>query len=298
VAEAGPGNGDSASRRTRTLLAIGAIVGLSAALWGALGQPGLRRQQADAVATVDDVAIARADYERALGALAADKRSPLTPADERRALDRLIDEELLVRRGLDLGLGTSDLAVRKSLVEAMVQFASAEAAGRDPDEQELRRFYAERPDLLQAAPGLRVKVVNFPSRNAAQVAAMRDALRSGRDFDAAALAAGAETVVVPDVLLPAARIAGYAGPTVGDAALALAPGDAAGPLDVAGVPTFVQLRERREGAVPPFDQVRDLVAEEWRRRQAEAALAQYLSQLRRHSRIRYAADAPPSVDGP
>ncbi len=298
MAEVGPGSGDAATRRAAALLAIGAIVGLAAALWGALGQPGLRDLHTDAVATVDDVAIARADYERALGALAADKRSPLTRADQRRALDRLIDEELLVRRGLDLGLGTSDLAVRKALVEAMVQFASAEAAGRDPDEQELRRFHAERPELLQSAPGLRVKVVNFPSRDAAQVAAMRGALRAGRDFDAAALAAGAEAVVVPDVLLPSARIAGYAGPTVADTALALAPGDVAGPLDIAGVPTFVQLREGRAGTVPPFDQVRDLVAEEWRRRQAEAALSQYLAQLRRQSRIRYAADAPPAADGP
>jgi parvulin-like peptidyl-prolyl isomerase len=287
---------DATSGRSGLLLALGAVLGLAAALWGALGQPVTGRPGADAIATVDGVAIARADYERALGALAADKRSPLTSGDERRALDRLVDEELLVRRGLDLGLGTSDLAVRKALVDAMVQFASAEAAGREPDDAELRRFYSERPGLVQSGPELRVRVVSFPSRDEARVAAMRAALHQRRDFEASARASGAEAVYVPDTLLPAAKIADYAGPSVRDAAIALAPGDVAGPLDVGGVPTFVQLLDRREGRPPPFEKVRAVVAEEWRRRQAEAALERYLSELRRKAKIRYSADAPKAAD--
>lgn len=294
MAEAGS---EGTHRRGGRLLALGAAVGLAAALWGALGQPGPGRPDADAIAAVDGVAIQRADYERALGALAADKRSPLTTGDARRALDRLIDEELLVRRGLDLGLGTSDLTVRKSLVEAMLQFAAAEAAGREPDEAELRRFYAERPELLQGEAELRVRVVSFPSRDAARVAAMRVALHAGEDFNAAVRLSGAEEVVVPDTLLPAAKLADYAGPAVRDAALVLAPGDVAGPLDAGGVPTFVLLVERRADSAPPFDAVREVVAEEWRRRQAEAALDRYLSELRRKAKIRYAADAPPAAGG-
>jgi len=289
---------EGTGRRGGRLLAIGASLGLAAALWGALGQPGLGRPDADAIATVDGVAIARADYERALASLAADKRSPLTTADARRALERLIDEELLVRRGLDVGLGTSDLAVRKSLVDAMVQFASAEAAGREPDETELRRYYAGRPELVQSEPELRVRVASFPSRDAAAVAAMRAALHAGKDFDAASAASGAEAVFVPDTLLPAAKLADYAGPAVRDAAAALAPGDVAGPLDAGGVPTFVLLVERRAGTVPPFETVRELVAEEWRKRQTEAALDRYLAELRRKAKIRYAADVPQAAARP
>jgi parvulin-like peptidyl-prolyl isomerase len=85
---------------------------------------------------------------------------------------------------------------------------------------------------------------------------------------------------------------------VRDAAIALAPGDVAGPLDVGGVPTFVQLLDRREGQPPPFEKVRAVVAEEWRRRQAEAALERYLSELRRKAKIRYSADAPKAANAP
>jgi hypothetical protein len=289
---------EGTGRRGGRLLATGASLGLAAALWGALGQPGLGRPDPDAMATVDGVAIARADYERALASLAADKRSPLTTADARRALERLVDEELLVRRGLDLGLGVSDLAVRKALVDAVVQFAAAEAAGREPGEAELRRYYAERPELVQSEPELRVRVASFPSRDAAAVAAMRAALHAGKDFDAASAASGAEPVLVPDTLLPAAKLADYAGPTVRDAAVALTPGDVAGPLDAGGVPTFVLLVERRAGNVPPFETVRELVAEEWRKRQTEAALDRYLAELRRKAKIRYAADAPQAAAQP
>ena len=266
---------------TRGLLAAGAVLGLAAALWGALGQPGFGRPGSSAVATVGGVEISRADYERALGALAADKRSPLTDADARRALDRLIDEELLVQRALELGLGNSDLGVRKALVDAMIQFAAAEAAGRQPDE------------AARTAPQLRVRAVNFPSREPERVAAMRDALRAGLGFDAAAASASAQPLVVPDTLLPATKLADYAGPAVRDAAIALNPGEVAGPIDVAGVPTFVFLLDKRAGETPPFEAVRDLVAEEWRRRQAEAALEHYLAGLRRSAKIRYATDAGP-----
>jgi hypothetical protein len=290
--------GDATGRRAGRLLAAGACLGLTTALWGALGQPGIGRAYSDAIATVDGVPIPRTDYERALGALAADKRSPLTTADELRALDSLISEELLVRRGLDLGLGTSDLAVRKALVDAMVQFATADAAAREPAEEELRRFYSERPWLARSEPQLRVRVVSFPSRDPARVAAMREALRAGQGFDAAAGSAGAETVVVPDTLLPATKLADYAGPAVRDAAIALAPGDVAGPLDVAGIPTFVLLLGRTQADIPPFETVRSVVAEEWRRRQAEVALEHYLAGLRRSSKIRYAPDAPRSKGGP
>lgn len=286
------------ARSSGRLLAVGAALGLAAALWGALGQPGFGRPGRDAIATVEGVEISRADYERALGALAADKRTPLTTADARRALDRLIDEELLVQRGLDLGLGTSDLAVRKAVVDAMVQFAAAETAGRRPDDDELRAFYAARPELVRSAPQVRVRVVSFPSREQASVEAMRAALRAGKDFDAAARSAGGEAVIVPDMLLPAQKLGDYAGPAVRDAAVALRPGEAAGPIDAGGVPTFVLSLDRREGSAPPFETVRDVVTEEWRRRQAEMALDEYLAGLRRTAKIRYAPDAPKGADAP
>jgi hypothetical protein len=81
----------AARRRTRLLLAAGAALGLGTALWGALGEPGLGRPAGDAVATVGGVEISRADYQRALGALAADKRTPLRMPPLHGALDRLID---------------------------------------------------------------------------------------------------------------------------------------------------------------------------------------------------------------
>ena len=177
----------------------------------------------DAIATVDGVEVSRADFDRALGALAADKRTPLTNADARRALDRLIDEELLVQRGLDFGLGTLDLAVRKAVVDAMVQFAAAETAGRQPDDDELRAFYAGRPGLVRTARRCACVSSAFRRATQASVEAMREALRAGKDFDVAARSAGGEVVIVPDMLLPARKLGDYAGPSVRDAAVALKP---------------------------------------------------------------------------
>jgi parvulin-like peptidyl-prolyl isomerase len=137
-----------------------------------------------------------------------------------------------------------------------------------------------------------VRVVSFPSRDAARVEAMRQALLGGAGFDDAARTSGAAPVQVPDTLLPPGKLADYAGPALRDAALALEPGDVAGPIDAGGVPSFVLLVDRTRPAPPAFEDVRPVVLEEWRRRQSERALAQYIESLRRSAAIEYSADAP------
>jgi hypothetical protein len=269
------------------------IIGLATALLTALGP--LRVEPAgreDGIALVDGRAIPRATYERALAALEADKRNPVTIADRRLALSRLIDEELLVRRALDLGLAEAEPSARKALVEAMLQLASVPAGRGDPDERELRRYYEERPMLFAGEPLLTIAMAFHPLAGKEQSGRMASLLRAGVAFEKAAAETGAELAAAPPELLSARKLADYLGPGIADAARQLAAGEAVGPIEVAGRSLFVLMRERREGPRPPFESIREQVLEAWQRTARDRALETYLAGLRNRAHITFASDAP------
>jgi hypothetical protein len=69
-------------------------------------------------------------------------------------------------------------------------------------------------------------------------------------------------------------------------------GETVGPLAIANRIVFVHLVERTETPPPPLEVVRDVVAEEWQKREAEKAFAAYVDALRRKASIYYDARAP------
>lgn len=100
--------------RATGVLAAGALLGLAAAGAALLApRAGPAALPDDVVAVVNGAPVRSADYRRAVAALAADRRDPLGDADRRFVLERLVDEELLVQRALELGLARHDRRVRK-----------------------------------------------------------------------------------------------------------------------------------------------------------------------------------------
>jgi parvulin-like peptidyl-prolyl isomerase len=267
------------------MFGAGAAVGLGVALFTALGPLDTGAEAGDLAARVGDGGVSRASYSRAIEALEADKRNPLTAADRARALDRLIDEELLVQRGIELGLPASEPSVRKAIVDAMVQFATVQGAERAPTEAELKRFYDTRPDLFRSDPALRVAAAALPGYDPATAGRLARMLREGASFNAAARAVGATLLPIPDMPLSATKLTDYAGPTVRDTALGLSPGETAGAVESGGRLVMVQLLERRAGVRAPFATVRAEVEEAWRRVERDRALERYLTELRRGTSV-------------
>ncbi len=279
------------------LLLAGAGLGLVAAMWSALGVGSSIERYGDAIAVVDGTPIARSVYDSAIEGLASAKRNPLTEAEKREALERIIDEELLLQRALELGLGESDPPSRKALVNAMLQFSIAEAGKREPSDAELARFYADRPKLIAPQPLLTVRGVSFLMKDEARAVAFKAAIDGGESFEAAVKKVGAEGLLLPNGPVIPAKIAEYAGGTFRDTALSLQKGQTVGPVEIANRLVFVHLVDRTETPPPPLEAVKDVVAEEWRKREAEKAFAAYVDALRRKASISYDDQAPKADTG-
>ena len=99
---------------------------------------------ATAVALVNHQQIRLAEYRRAMGLFASDKREPVTEDDRSLVLQRLIDEELLIQQGISSGLMRSDLAVRAVVLESVLAglITEIEATDGDSAEQTLTDYLA------------------------------------------------------------------------------------------------------------------------------------------------------------
>lgn len=273
---------------TDYLLIAAAALALGAAMWSALGVSETVASYGDAIAVVDGVPIPRTVYETAIEGLASAKRNPLTDEERREALERIIDEELLLRRAMKLGLPEADPPSRKALVNAMLQMSVADAAKLEPRDEALRQFYAERPKLIAPQPLLTVRAVSFGNTNVDGIVKFKAALEGGKPFAASLAGTGGEAVLLPNGPVVPAKVAEYAGASVRDAALGLTAGQTSAALSIGRRVVFVHLIERFEAPPPPFEAVKAIVADEWRKRATEKAFEDYLKSLRATARITYA----------
>ncbi len=246
----------ASSTRTRWLLISGLLTGIAAAGAGVLVQRGSELPP-QAIARVNERLILRDAWLRAVAAVASERRTPLSEADKRHILDRLIDEELLVQHGVALGLIEQDRRLRGQLVSDVIAAAAAQAA-QPEDEAELRRFFAEHRDFFTPPGRLRVA-----------------AYRLGADGERAPF-----SPPLPDALLPPAKLRGYLGPALTQVALRLQPGESSEPVRLGDGSALIEMLEREPGAAPSFEDVADAVRAEYRRRHDEQALRELLAQLR------------------
>jgi len=248
--------------RGRWLLAVAMAIGATLVALGIVDRAGPPAAQLpdDAVAMVNNAPIARGDYRRALKALAAARRSNrLTAADRERVLQRLIDEELLIQRGLELGLASRDTSVRAALSRAMIDMlvARAQLEQRDVTDDALRGFYRDHRAYFRRAPRLSVRDVT----------------------------AAGSVVSLPAGLVPAAKLRDYIG---GAAVARLAAADVGDTVQVGD--RRYRLVDRRRGDLPAFARVRNQVLAEYRRRAADTLLRQTLDERHRRAAITIARD--------
>jgi hypothetical protein len=238
------------------LLAGGMVAGAVLAVFYLVRVPDTATPAADAVAWVNGRAIARESYENALVAVANDRKTgTLREGDRERVLDRLIDQELLIDRAIELGLHERDPQIRNQLATAMIDFLvrRAEDEARVASEAELRAFYDAERFRFERAAQYRVAVDGKSVPLPAGFLLRRDieqALGPSTASDVAGLEVGQWVVVVN-----------------GDTSYA------------------VRLLERRGGDIAPFEEVRDVVEAAYLRHRSEAAVREFLDLARQRTDI-------------
>jgi parvulin-like peptidyl-prolyl isomerase len=279
------------SQRPTVLLVLGALAGAGLAA-GGLTTSARVPVPPGVVALVNGEPIRVDDYQRTVEGMANDKRNPLTDAERRHVLDRLIDEELLVQRGLALGLARQDRRVRADLTSTVIDGVVSEVSEHQPSDDELAAFYDRNRDFFAGPGRVRVRQVFVRASATTDDAALARAqeaarrLRAGEGVAAVASALGdAPISPPPDVLLPPSKLLEYLGPTALRSALALGVDEVSEPVRSSSGYHVLQMVERQADTLPPLDEIRPQVSAEFRRRAGEQALRSYLDELRASAEV-------------
>jgi hypothetical protein len=272
---------DLLTERREIVLAVGALLGLVAALVSMVAPTERALNFGSVVAYVNDAEILRADYDRAIALLQTDRRSALTPEDRRDVLERLIEEELLVQRARDMGLTDSDTSVRKLLIRTMLETVVAQGGPMASDE-ELRAFFAANHDLFKSPPIVLVDriVVRKTSPDVQEkLNTIRSSLTNPDLFaDTKQKFSDDEIMSLPTDPVPAAKLRDYVGAGAVEKILAMREGEIS-EVDSESSVEFFHLISRDE-TTARYEDVRDEVAARFARAQDEEALRHYLAGLK------------------
>ena len=278
---------DTALGKNRQLLkalALGALVGILLAGFGLFSPVPSSTLQPETIAEVNGVSISQALFDRMISAMT--EESSFQVSDERRAevLDRLIDEELLVQRGLDLGLPQNDRTVRAIMVRNVIDSVVAESQAESVDTKTLRIFLQENSELFVGSPRYRVRV--YAAATEEQATVLLDQLIGTQLSESNLL--NLDTALlpnIPDLLLPSAKLRDYVGATVLRKLQTLESGEVSESFLYQGRYLVIHLVEQQLSSVPDFELIKDQVENEYRQQRSSEALRDYLSWLKGRATI-------------
>jgi hypothetical protein len=288
-------------KRSSALLMAGACVGVVIAAIGILRGSPTRSLPPNAVAMVNDTYILRADYDRALAALTEaltknDGQAENIDALKQRTLDRLIDEELLIQRGIELGLPERDPQIRTQLSSRVLEMvAMAQDEDGPPDEKTLRAFYEKEPGRFRLSGRFRVDVIFFavpanatPDQETQGKRRATDAytrLTKNEPFNDVRTSGDPLLVIPPDAPLPIAKLQDYLGATATHAVVELKEGQTTEPIRGSDGYRILRLVERVDSETPTFETVRKDVENVYRKQQEDSRLRRFLERRRAASHV-------------
>ena len=267
--------GKSGTPDIRWLIA-GALAGLLAAGFGILRQADSGNElPANAVARVNGQIISRNNYDRALARLGTNSTSVDNTAW---VLQRLVEDELLVQRGLELGMAQSDSAVRNAIIDSLIASVTAEADAASPGDEELQQYLSDNADRFSYTASL--SVAAWQTNDDAVAQSFVAKLRNGSNVTTSD--AIGPIPDLPPGLMPLELLRDYLGPGVAAAAADMPIGSSA-VFARRGRWLVVQVLEKKSAIVTDLGTIRNRVLLDYRRSLADQTLQDYLDDLRRRA---------------
>ena len=266
------------------ILGLGLVIGIFLATLTIVEKNNISDQ--NWAAKIEDQLIPFERYEMQLEGLANDKRSPLTKQDKEYVLERMIEEELLIKRAIDLGMLENNPMARGTIVQQMIKNIISEGSRIEPEEKELIEFFEENIGFFTKANRLRVRQIYF-SQDDFGDRVLREAknaftrLLKGETFDQVVLSGSNSALKVPDTLMNLSKVREYIGPSLMREAQLLKPGQFSEPKKVSDGYKIIYLVDREDAAKPEYFNIRSSVLSEFSKRRDDQSLRTYLDNLKK-----------------
>ena len=237
------------------------------------------------IATVNDKIIPSDKYQTVINLIQNDKRDELTKADREMALDRIIEEELLVQYAYKNGFLEADDLLRKSIVRSVVDSIVEQALSVVPAEQDLLKFYEANRQTFVIDEKYRVVILS--SKNRSDIDEGKVIWQSNYDLTLLRQTfKRIDRLDIPTGFISKIRLGTLIGPLLRDKVLSLEVGETSEVLKTIYGYSIVTLVDKKDRVIPEFKEISEIVLQEYKRQQREEILEELLKDLKRQSDIK------------
>ena len=267
------------------LLLLASIIGTLLAIYSIMDTNKNYSSLPDNVAAVvNDKLIPNERYQTVIKLIENDKRDDLTDSDRSMALERIIEEELLIQYAYQNGFLEADDLLRKSIVRSVVDSIAEQSISVIPNEKTLRDFYQDNLPLFIIDEQFRIVILS--SQDSSDINAGKIIWQKSYDLQLLMKEIGSiNKLEISSDFISKYRLGTLIGPLLRNVVLSLKLGETSEPLETIYGYSIVTLIDKKDRVIPDFSDINEIVLQEYKRRQRESILDDLLTDLKRQSDI-------------
>ena len=231
-----------------------------------------------AIARVGEKEISRQKFEEIIKVLDDQSKSELTMEKKNLIRERLIDEELLIQRAIELDLVRNDSLVKGNVIQTMFQYIINSNELAEPSEVELREYFSKEKNYFSS--GKRFKLKNYTFRNLNDAETARNLLNQGNLESFLKLVETENSIDLPNVFLTSQKIRDYLGPKVLEELPSLEKGGFSNIFEINQVPSIVICIDVLMDNNPKFEEIIDQIKNKFIRDREDILVKEYIENLR------------------
>ena len=231
-----------------------------------------------AVARVGEKEISMQRFEEIIKVLDDQSNSELTLEKKNMIRERLIDEELLIQRAIELDLIRNDSLIKGNIIQTMFQHIINSNEVIEPSEKQLRDYFRKEKDYFSS--GKRFKLKNYSFRNLNEAETGSKYLKKN-NFDAFLNLTNKENIFdVPEVFLTPQKIRDYLGPKAIQELEKLNKGDYSKVIQLNDIPSIIFCIDILYSKTPLFEEIYDQIKDKFIREREDILVKEYIENLR------------------
>ena len=231
-----------------------------------------------AIARVGEKEISRQRFEEIINVLDDQSNLELTLEKKNLIRERLIDEELLIQRAIELDLVRNDSLVKGNLIQTMFQYIVNSNELVDPSETELREYFNKEKDYFSS--GKRYKLKNYTFRNLSDAETARNLLNQSNLENFLKLVETENAIDLPNIFLTPQKIRDYLGPKVLEELPSLEKGGFSNIFEINQVPSIVICIDILLDNNPKFEEIIEQIKNKFIRDREDNLVKEYIENLR------------------
>jgi hypothetical protein len=239
----------------------------------------------DVIATVNDVIIEREKLDTVINLIGGDKRGGYTDKDQILALERIIEEELLVQYAYKNGFLSADDNIRKTIIRSVIDTIVEQTLSIMPEKETLQEFYKSHQEIFATSEQVKIVILNINNLNNAN-AIKKIWVETNNETLILNTIDNITKSNTPNGYIPIFTLPRLIGPKLAKTIDMLKLNEISLPIETSSGYSLAILKDRKAKQTPSYEEVKEAVLQEYRRRSRDELMSTLLDELKQKAEIR------------